>query len=114
MSDGILKDILALEQQIEAELGREQERAERWFANVCRAIDQELHAEQDATERATKQQSAAEIRCARQAAAQKLYQGRRRARRLIELPERTLLPFLAEPLQTVMTGRADDCPHGKG
>ena len=114
MSDGILKDILALEQQIEAELCREQERAESWFATVCRAIDQELHSEQDETERATKKQRAAEIRCARQAAAQKLYQGRRRARSLIGLPERTLLPLLAEPLHTVITGSADDCPNGKG
>jgi hypothetical protein len=113
MTDGILKEILQLEQQIEADLCREQERADIWLAKVCRAIDQELSCEQEESEIATTQKNAETIRVARQRLANKLYQERQWCRSLLRSPDDTLLPLLEDQLKVVLYGRDNDCPDDK-
>jgi hypothetical protein len=113
MSDGILKDILQLEQKIEADLCREEERAQSWFTEICRAIDSDLSGEQKDNDLATEQQSAETIRSFRQTAAEKLRRERRWAKTLVDMPDGRLLPLLQDQLKVVLTGRDDDCPDDK-
>lgn len=113
MTDGILKEVLQLEQQIEADLCREEERAEIWLAEACRAIDQELSYEQEESEIATTQKNAEKIRRARQGGAIELYQERQWSRDLVRLPDDTLLPLLEDQLKAVLYGRDNDCPDDK-
>ena len=110
MSDGILKEVLQLEKKIEAALAEEQARAEAWLAETCREIDQELSCEQTQDDRSYEQQSAVALQAARNNAAQQLRRERQRARTLTGLPNDRLLRLLDGRLQTVLTGRDDDCP----
>ena len=110
MTDGILKEVLQLEQQIEAELLREQKQAESWLAEACLTIDRELGCEQTENDRNYEQQELDALKSDRNRAAQKLRHERYRARTLIGMPNDKLLPLLTGRLQVVMNGRSDDCP----
>ena len=110
MTDGILKEVLQLEQQIEAELMREQKQAESWLAEACLTIDRELSGEQTENDRNYEQQELDALQTARNQAAQTLRHERYRARTLIGMPKDKLLLLLIGRLQVVMNGRNDDCP----
>ena len=110
MSDGILKEVLQLEKQIEATLAQEQARAETWLAETRRSIELELSREQTRHDRDYEQQRSAALHAARKMAAQKLRRERHRARTLAGLSNVSLLPLLDAQLQTVLTGRDNDCP----
>ena len=110
MTDGILKEVLQLEQQIEAELVREQKQAESWLAEACLTIDRELSDEQTKNDRNYEQQELDALQKARNQAAHKLRHERYRASTLIGMPNDNLLPMLIGRLQVVMNGRSDDRP----
>ena len=110
MTDGILKEVLQLEQQIEAELAREQKQAESWLAEACLTIDRELSGEQTENDRNDEQRELDALKMARNQAVQKLRHERYRARTLIDMPNDNLLPLLLDRLQVVMNGRNDDRP----
>ena len=82
MSNDLLKEVLALEQQIEADLGNERQRAELWLAEACRVIDQELASELLETSDAIERHDAESICTARRTAAQKLRRQRQRSKTL--------------------------------
>ena len=111
MSDGILKEVLLLEQQIETELMQEQKQAENWLAETCRTIDRESLCEQTENDRNYEQRELDALCTARNQAAQKIRHERYRARTLIGMPNDTLLPLLVSRLQVVLNGRNDDRPN---
>ena len=110
MTDGILKEVLKLEQQIEEELAREQKKAESWYAEACRMIDRDLSCEQDESDHSYEQHEREARESARKQAVQKLRHERQRARALIGLPSDKLLPLLLTRLRVVLSGRDDDRP----
>jgi len=110
MSDGILKEILQLEQKIETALDHERELAATWLAEACRAIDSDFKAKQLAHDLEIERQGTEAIYTTRRTVAQKLRRERKWAETLAELSEETLLTLLKERLKPVLTGRDDDCP----
>ena len=113
MSDGILQEVLQLEKQIETALAQEQVRAEAWLAETCQSIDRELGCEQTKDDLTYEKQGIEALQAARNKAARKLRYERHRARTLIGLPNDRLLTLLDGRLETVLTGRDDDCPDDK-
>lgn len=113
MGDGILKEVLQLEQEIEADLADEQARAEAWLAEACRAVDRDLSGEQQDEDLASEQKSAAAIRTARDRAAGRLRRERQWAKALVGMSSDRLSALLDSRLQPVLTGRDDDCPDDK-
>lgn len=113
MDDGILKEVLQLEQKIEAELARERQQAELWLAETCRAIDHELSCEQEDSASRFEQQEADALRSARKEAAQTLRNERNRARTLAGLSTEAQQHLLQDRLTIVLTGRDNDHSDGK-
>lgn len=114
MSDGILKDVLQLEKQIEIDLAREQDRAEAWFTRSCQLVDAEMSCTREDDTHSTELQSLDAVRTARNAAAAELRRERRRAKDLAGLADEALLPLLDQQLKEVLTGRDHDCPDDQG
>ena len=110
MSDGILKDVLKLEKQIEADLSREQERADAWCSRACRLVDEEMNCAQTEGTQTFERQGIEAVRSARRSAAAALRRERLWLRRLASLDDDSLLPLLDRQLIRVITGRDDDCP----
>jgi len=110
MSDGILKDVLELEKQIEIELSREQDRAEAWYTRACQLVDEELSCTQEDDTHSTELQSIEAVCTARSVAAEELRRERRLAKALAALADEALLPLLDQQLKAVLTGRDHDCP----
>lgn len=110
MTDGILKEVLQLEQQIEAELAREQKQAESWLAETCRTIDRESRGEQTENDRNYEQREHEALQADRNRAAKQLRHERYQARTLVGMSNDILLPLLLDRLQVVITGRDDDRP----
>ena len=108
MADGILKEVLQLEQKIEAELARERQQAELWLAETCRAIDHELSCEQTESASSFEQQEAEALQSTRKVAAQKLRNERNRAITLTGLSTEKLHQLLKDRLTIVLTGRDND------
>jgi len=112
MSDGVLQQILRLEQQIEVELAEERRQAEAWLAERQQAAAQKLQSARDAA--AQSELPAARRRQLRAAAAARLRQGRARLRRLDQLGPPQLLAALQATLAPICGEDADDRPDGEG
>jgi hypothetical protein len=110
MGDGILKEILQLEQKIEAALDQEQELAEGWLTKARRILDTDENLNQQKKQTELEQQTAETICTARRAVAQKLQSERQWTKNLAELSEDRLRELLKERLKPVLSWRDNDCP----
>lgn len=111
MSDGVLQEILRLEQTIEAELAEERRRAEAWLAQRRQAAADEVALWRSAqADSALPETGRLELR---RAAATELRHGRARLRRLHGFDSRRLQDHLRVVLDPVFGERAHDRPDGE-
>jgi len=112
MSDGVLQEVLRLEQQIAAELAEQRRQADAWLSDKRQEVEEELRQQRDALQSAgLDEPRRRELR--RQAAAT-LHRGCERLRNLQRLDDAALRQALREVLAPVFGESADDRPDGQG
>lgn len=112
MSDGVLQEVLRLEQAIAAELAAEQQRADAWLAEKQRAAEQQLQQQREALQQAAL--TPEYRRQLRRQAGERLRYGRARLLRLQHLSDVTLRQALQEVLVAVTGEGRHDRPDGQG
>jgi len=112
MSDGVLQEVLRLEQTIAAELGEERQQAEAWLSAKRQEVQQQLQQQRDALQSAGLDK--ARRRELRRQAAATLHRGCERLRRLQRLDDGALRLALRKVLAPVFGEREHDRPDGQG
>lgn len=112
MSDGVLQEVLRLEQAIAAELAEERRQAEAWLDAKRQEVQHQLQLQRDASQSAGLDES--RRRELRRQAAVTLHRGCERLRRLQRLDDAALRQVLREVLAPVFGEGAHDRPDGQG
>lgn len=112
MSDGVLQEVLRLEQAIAAELAEQRRQAEAWLSAKRQELQDQLQQQRDALQRAGL--AASRRRELRRQAAVTLHQGCERLRQLQRLDDAALRAELQEVLAPVYGEEEHDRPDGQG
>ena len=114
MTDGLLENIIQLEKQIQADVAREQERAEEWQSRQLAELEESLaiaHAEEeDRCRQALSDQSTVVQREVDQIKAET----KDWCKRLAALDDESLNGVLKRKLAEILPGGDHDHPHGQG
>jgi hypothetical protein len=105
MGDGMLRDILEIERQIEAELAQERQKAETWLVEQKAEVDRQAQAALQEVEKKACQTGQDRCQGARQRGAQRLRAMRRKVRQLKALPDASLRQTLQNIIDQ-LTGRS--------